>query len=119
MNLRVAMVVLSALLLPAAVAGATTAPAASTPAVAPAAALGEPAACQTSRASFGLAELAPAPTPLSAAGCGTCSLHPCQSVNVGQLCGFRNGQFGYCQSPLGNGCPVGGLQCQCWYGPLP
>ncbi len=121
MKLRSAMVVLTVLLLPAAVAGAATAPAGPTPAVASTvAALGAPASCQASRSSFGLAELAPAaPTPLTGAACGACSLSPCQGATFGELCGFSGGQYGYCQSPYGNRCTTGHFECQCWYGPLP
>jgi hypothetical protein len=41
-------------------------------------------------------------------------------VTYHQVCGYQNGQYGYCLSPLGNNC-AGGItfDCQCWYGPLP
>ncbi len=121
MTLRSTALVLTALLLPAAAVAATV-PAASIPVVAPiATAVGEPAACQASRATFGVAQLAPAPTPLGTPMCGECSTSPCQGAAQGALCGESGGQYGYCQSPLGDTCSTHPLQwqCQCWYGPLP
>jgi hypothetical protein len=70
--------------------------------------------------SLTLASSSPAPTFLSGATCGTCSRSPCVGAAYNSVCGYDNGQYGYCLSPLGNNC-TGGItfKCQCWYGPLP
>jgi len=71
--------------------------------------------------SLTLASSNPAPTFLySGATCGSCSRSPCVGAEYNTVCGYRNGQYGYCLSPLGNNCSGGiTFQCQCWYGPLP
>jgi hypothetical protein len=119
MKLRSAVMVLGLLFLSVAVVSAATAPAASTPpAVSFAAAFGESATCGASSVGSGLTGVVPAPIPLTAE-CGSCSTSPCAGANMGELCGFSGGQYGYCQSPTGTRCTTGRLMCQCWYGPLP
>ncbi|HEY6323417.1 MAG TPA: hypothetical protein VJA16_17895 [Thermoanaerobaculia bacterium] len=71
--------------------------------------------------SLTLASSSPAPTLLySGATCGSCSRSPCVGATYDTVCGYENGQYGYCLSPLGNNCTDGiTFKCQCWYGPLP
>lgn len=130
MKFRCALPVLAALLLAAGIAGASPAPTASsaaTPAISPGAsltaataALDESMACGFSSSTLA-AGLTPAPSPLYSGGtCGSCSRSPCVDAAIGTVCGYSNGQYGYCQSPLGDTCPgTVHLKCQCWYGPLP
>jgi hypothetical protein len=124
MKLRFTLMILAALLLTA-VAGASPAPATSpaAPAVSSSApvtsAVAEPETCDSNLAIFSLAGLTPAPSPRTGARCGSCGTSPCLGGTTGELCGFRNGLYGYCQSPLGDTCSDGFLKCQCWFGPLP
>ena len=119
MKLRFMLVVLAALLLTA-VAGASPAPATSpAPAVSSSAPAAEPDTCDSNLAIFSVAGLTPVPSPRTGARCGSCGKDPCLGGTTGELCGFKNGLYGYCQSPLGDTCSDGFLKCQCWYGPLP
>ena len=120
MKLRFTLVVLAALLLTAVAGASPAAPAVSSSAPVTAASA-ESEACGSNLSILNLAGLTPTPSPRAGGGpCGSCSRSPCQGGTIGDLCGFQNGQFGYCQSPLGNNCSDGiTFKCQCWYGPLP
>jgi len=117
---------LTSILLVAATSAAASPAAASTPAP-PAAQAGGAVApdCGLSPASLLTSLTVPSSTPAptflyGGATCGSCSRSPCVGATYNQVCGYENGQYGYCLSPLGNNCSDGiTFKCQCWYGPLP
>lgn len=51
--------------------------------------------------------------------CGGCSASACRGQDVGNVCGFANGKFKYCQDWLGQVCPDGGARCRCSSDPIP